>query len=255
MNSTIANVITPLRAAFSLMVPNSSSAIATGPVSLTRRLILRRDLSPRSPQRVAGGVARLQRGEVEHRADFDEAAQSRWAAAAGPRRARARRSSPAGPPARFRACRRPCRDGRARLVERQLVLVDADQHVLEPGDQPAQALVVAEIADQRRRPASEPARLCSSSSLGWNSRPCWAKNSAALELVTRLKVALVLGERLRSAPSSPRRSVPASAPRRRRRSSRSGGTRSRTRPRAWRQSRSFDSSASMSELMTKWVAV
>ena len=36
MNSTMAKVIAPLSAAFSLMVANSSSAIATGPVSRTR---------------------------------------------------------------------------------------------------------------------------------------------------------------------------------------------------------------------------
>ena len=35
MNTTTATVITPLRTAFSLIVPNCSSLIATGPVSRT----------------------------------------------------------------------------------------------------------------------------------------------------------------------------------------------------------------------------
>ena len=140
MTSTMANVITPFLAAFSLMVPNSSSDSATGPVRRTGRLILRRDGRGDLPQPFARGVARLQIGVVEHGADLDDSAQFirlRWMALLQHAPGEARRA------ARQHVLERLSghvqRSGE--LVECQFPLVEADQDILEHRDQPAQAFV------------------------------------------------------------------------------------------------------------------
>ena len=112
---------------------------------------------------------------------------------------------------------------------------------------------VARSLDQRLAPGSVPPIVFSRASFGWNSRPCSLKNCTGARVGDGLKARRVLRERL--------------GQRRRRRRGQfgrrrldddvdqfdSGGIRARTRPRAARQGRSFDSSASMSELMAKCV--
>ena len=194
------------------------------------------------------------RGEVEHRADFDEAAQFVGGAAGCPRPWPARKSWPGGPPAHCRACRRPFADGRVRSSSFSLSGFTPISTSSSTSDQPAQARIAVEITDQRCRLATEPANVRSQLILGFEQQAMAREELGAAGIGHALKVALVLRQRLRSMPSSPRRSVRASAPPPRPRSARTGGRRFQTRPRVGARRRSGDSEP-MSELIAKWVAV
>ena len=170
-------VMRPLRTAPSLMVANSSSAIATGPVSRTRRLVFRGDLGGDLADRLGRGVAGLERAVVEHRTHLDEAAQL-----ARLRRVALRQDAPGEARRLARRCTfssvsEAVSKTRVKSSSLSVSRLDAEQPILEAAIRPrrlgsvARSWMSGSACDQSARV------LRLSSSGDWNSRPLRAKNS------------------------------------------------------------------------------
>ena len=121
---------------------------------------------------------------------------------------RARRKSPAGRRSRLRPCRRPCVSGRAMRVERDLLVLDADEAQRQRPRQPAQARDRRRAARSAARP---PLRELAGDLLGRRETAgrC-AEELAAAGVLDRAEQFRLLPSAARSARRSPGWRVPRS---------------------------------------------